>query len=178
MAEQGKFKWKVKDVFNVFVASFVLEFLLFLILNIFDVSELIDDIRNIYLLKGLVLLAIYVLQIAALLLPLWFFVIRKYGFNIMDFGFKWIGTGRTLLWVFASYIFYIGLGTFIIMLFYSLGIGALGFEPPVSLFEIFGRDPFGVFIAFIIAILFAPFVEEIFFRGFVLQTLSKKISPY
>ena len=64
------------------------------------------------------------------------------------------------------------------MLFSTLGIDLFGFEPTTSLFDVFGRDISGFTFAFIVAVVIAPLVEEIFFRGFVLQTLAKKISPF
>jgi len=36
---------------------------------------------------------------------------------------------------------------------------------------------FGIIIASIVALVIAPLTEELFFRGFMLQTISRKISP-
>lgn len=178
MAKESKNNWKIKDVFNVFVATFLVEFSLFIILQIVNIGGLISSVNGIPVLRGLLLFVVYLLQVAGMLVPLWYFVIRKYASTIEDFSFKWIGSVKTLLWVFISYIFYIGLSIFIIMLFSTLGIDIFGFEPTKSLFDVFGRETSGFTFAFIVAVVIAPIVEEVFFRGFVLQTLVKKISPF
>jgi len=178
MKQASKFKWMIKDVFNVFVATFLIEFTLFLILQIFNIGGIVSSVSEIPFLKGFLLFLVYLLQVAGMIIPLWYFVIRKYGSTIEDFSFEWIGSLKTLLFVLASYIFYIGLSIFIIMLFSILNIDLFGFEPTTSLFDVFGRDISGFTFAFVIAVVIAPFVEELFFRGFVLQTLAKKISPF
>jgi len=173
-----KVKWNLQDVLNVFITTFIIELTLYIILNLIGIDGIIVSVQKNLILKGLIILFVYLLQTFGLLIPLWFFVIRKYKSSIKEFGFYWIGTTKTILWVIGSYIFYIGLGILILMIFFSLGISAFGFEPQRSIFEIFGRDIFGVINAIFIALIVAPFVEEIFFRGFILQTLAKRISPF
>lgn len=168
----------IKDVFNVFIATFIIEFSLFIILQIVNIGGLISLVSDIPSLRSFLLFLVYLLQVSGMLIPLWYFVIRKYDSSYEDFSFEWIGSIKTLLWVLASYIFYIGLSIFVIMLFSTIGISAFGFEPTRSLFEVFGTDVAGFTFAFLIAVIIAPFVEELFFRGFVLQTLAKKISPF
>lgn len=175
MLKDSKFNWQIKDVFQVFVISFLLELLLFLVLKFFGIEIVLHGLRNNPYIKNLLILFVYLIQIAGMLLPLWFIAIRKHKLKIADFGFNWIGTGKTVLWVFISYVFFLGLSLFIITMFFNFGIEAFGFQSQRSIFEIFGSDPFGLTIAVIIAIGIAPFVEEIFFRGFMLQTLVKKI---
>lgn len=174
----GKFEWKIKDVFNVFVLTFLIEFVFYILLNLFDVGGIIRSVDHIPVIRGLILFIIYLLQVFGMIFPLWFYVVRKYDSTFEDFTFKWVGTKKTIFWVIFSYLFYMGLSIFLIMLFFSLGIGMFGFEKQTSLFEIFGLDYAGIIFAFIIAVIIAPLVEEIFFRGFVLQTLAKKISPF
>lgn len=177
MALYSKHKWEVRDVFNVFLGAFVLEFLFFLILQLFGVSNYLLYIQDNHVLYALMLFLIYLVQSFGLLFPFWFFVIRKYGLEIEQLGFKWIGIWKTLAWISAAYVFFIGLSIFIITLFSAFGIGTLGFEPQQSLFEIFGNNTVGIIFAGFTAIVLAPFIEEIFFRGFVLNTLAKHIGP-
>lgn len=170
-------KWKVRDVFNVFVGAFFLEFFFYVVLQASEIKEYMYYLQfgDRQILSAIVLFVLYLIQSLGLLLPLWYFVIRKYGLEIKDFGFVWIGIKKTLAWIFASYIFYIGLGIFVITLFSALGIEGLGFEPQRSLFELFGTNIIGLMFAGFIAIVLAPFIEEIFFRGFVLNTLVARI---
>jgi membrane protease YdiL (CAAX protease family) len=62
-----------------------------------------------------------------------------------------------------------------LIIFSYFNIQNLGFEEQTSLFDIFGKNPFGIFVSAVVAILLAPIVEELFFRGFVLRTLYKHI---
>ena len=112
-----------------------------------------------------------------MIVPLWYIAVIKKHADIRDFGFRRIKTFKAILWVVGGYVFYLGLGTLVILIFYELGIGAVGFEPQQPVFEVFGRNFFGILIASFIALIIAPFTEELFFRGFMLQTISKNISP-
>ena len=173
----SKHKWQVRDVFNVFISVFFLEFVFYLVLKTSGVREYMMYVQDNALLSALFLFILYIIQSLGLLLPLWYFVVHRYGLNVEQFGFKWIGIWKTLAWIAAAYIFYIGLSIFTITLFSALGIGNLGFEPQPSLFEIFGKNIVGITFAGFVAIVLAPFIEEIFFRGFVLNTLVERISP-
>lgn len=177
MALYSKQKWQVKDVFNVFVGTFFLEFVFYLILKMSGAREYMLYLQDNTVLCALFLFVLYLIQSLGLLFPFWYFVVRKYGLEIQQLGFKWIGIWKTVAWIVAAYLFYIGLNIFMITLFSALGIGTLGFEPQQSLFEFFGTDIVGIIFAGFIAIVLAPFIEEIFFRGFVLNTLVKRISP-
>jgi CAAX protease family protein len=173
-----KTKWNLQDVFNVFVSTFVLELVLYVIIKFFGIGEMIDlNIEN-NIIRVFAILFLYVLQVAGMLFPLWFFILRKYKSSLLDFGFYWPGTKKVVFWVIFGYLFYLGLSTFILMIFSTFGIGFVGFEAQKSIFDIFGHEPFGVSIAILIAIIIAPFIEEIFFRGFILQVLAKTIGVF
>lgn len=173
----SKHKWQVKDVFNVFVGAFIIEFAIYLILGLSGAREYMLYLQNNTVFSALFLFILYIIQSLGLLFPFWYFVIRKYGLEIGQLGFKWIGIWKTAAWIVAAYLFYIGLSIFTITFFSALGIGNIGFEPQQSLFEFFGTDILGIIFSGFIAIVLAPFIEEIFFRGFVLNTLVKRISP-
>ena len=175
MALYSKHKWKVKDVFNVFVGTFLIEFVLYVVLQVTDAHEYFLYVQENNLLSSLFLFGVYVLQSLGLLFPLWFFVVRQYGLTFSQLGFRWVGLKKTLGWIGAAYLFYYGLSIFVIMLFSAFGIGGLGFESQQSLFDFFGTSVSGILFAGFIALVMAPFIEEIFFRGFVLNTLVKKL---
>lgn len=177
MLGEEKFKWSLNDVFNVFVIVFILELVLFILFKLFGVQDLIKVISPESGMRALSLFLIYLAQVAAMIIPLWYIAVKKKHAVLGDFGFRYIKPFKAILWVVGGYIFYIGLGTLVILLFYEIGIGALGFEPQKPVFEIFGDNIFGIIIAGLIALVIAPFAEEIFFRGFMLQTIAKNISP-
>lgn len=171
-------KWTMKDVYKVFVATFIIEMIIFIFLNLLGIGDYLRHFSSNDYIKTLVLFGLYILQIAGMIIPLWYFAIRKQKITPLSFGFRWIGTFKTVAWVIMSYIFYLGLGFFLIVLFYNLGIDAFGFEPQQSIFDIFGNHIPGLIATFVIAVILAPLVEEIYFRGFVLQTLAKVVSPF
>ncbi|MBU1446472.1 CPBP family intramembrane metalloprotease [Patescibacteria group bacterium] len=171
-------KWDLKDVFNVFVTTFILELVLYVVVNFFGIGYVIDFYIENSVIRVIAILFLYILQIAGMLFPIWFFVLRKYKSDILDFGFYWPGTMKVFFWVIFGYLFYLGLSTFILMIFSTFGIGFIGFEAQKSIFDIFGNDPFGFSVAILIAIIIAPFVEEIFFRGFILQVLGKTMGVF
>jgi len=177
MLGEEKFKWNLNDVFNVFVIVFFLELFLFIMLKMFGAGDFINEISQENGMRALALFLIYLLQVAAMILPMWFIAVKKKHADLKDLGFKWIKPSKAFLWVIAGYIFYLGLGSLLILIFYDLGIGNFGFEPQQPVLEVFGKNPFGIIIASFIALIIAPFTEEIFFRGFMLQTISKNISP-
>jgi len=177
MLGEEKFKWNLNDVFNIFILVFVLELVLFILLKLFGAEDIVKTVSAENGMRSLVLFLIYLVQVAGMIIPLWYIAVKKKHAKLEDFGFRWIKTYKAILWVIGGYIFYIGLGTLILLVFYELGIGSLGFEPQKPVFEIFGSDLFGIIIASIIALVIAPLTEELFFRGFMLQTISKNISP-
>jgi len=168
MLGEQKYKWSLSDVFNVFVCSFLIEFILFVIFKFLNIS---NEINVVY--KFL----IYILQVVGMLLPMYYFAVIKKKAKLKDFGFNYVGAWKTILWVLLSYLFYLGFGILVILIFYHFGIGSLGFEPQKSIFEIFGRDVLGISVAILVALVIAPLTEELFFRGFILQTLAKILGP-
>lgn len=167
--------WTLQDVFVVFISVFALELLLFTSLYFFGFKEFIGQFDGNPYIKSLLLLVTYLLQVVGMILPLWFIIIRRYKSGLEEFKFKWIGTKKTILWVLGGYLFYIGLSIMVITIFFSFSVDTIGFEPTTTIFEIFGSDIFSLVIAFIVAVLIAPFFEELFFRGFLLQALIKNV---
>ena len=95
------------------------------------------------------------------LIPLWWFAWRKYGSNLKTLGFRsvdWsiIGIGFGLL--FASYIFTIIYGLIVTLIFNS--------EMQPDLGPIADEMSFP-WLLIISAVIVAPIVEEVFFRGFI-----------
>jgi len=171
-------KWNLQDVFNVFVLTFILELVLYVFIKIFGIGDFVSIYIENNFIQTIAILFLYIIQIAGMIFPIWFFIFRKYKINLIDFGFYWPGTKKVVFWVVFGYLFYLGLSAFILMVFSSLGIGFFGFEAQKSIFDIFGHNYFGVSIAILVSIIIAPFIEEIFFRGFILQVLLKSIGKF
>ncbi|MBI2453259.1 CPBP family intramembrane metalloprotease [Candidatus Peregrinibacteria bacterium] len=53
-----------------------------------------------------------------------------------------------------------------------------GYDQQISYLPVFGNDAFAMIIAFFVIVIIAPIVEELFFRGFLLQTLVQYFHPF
>ncbi|MFH1478705.1 MAG: CPBP family intramembrane glutamic endopeptidase [Candidatus Omnitrophota bacterium] len=106
-----------------------------------------------------------------------YFVVFKYKDNISSLGIRYSDLSKDILTGIKGYIFIIP--SLALVLFFSLYIMDLvGYSPKdQAVFEIFmqeERTKLLIFFTFFIGIL-GPFVEEIFFRGFMYTALKKKI---
>lgn len=111
--------------------------------------------------------AIIVLGTLLLLAPVWYLTVYKYGASWADLGLRRfefrslaIGAGLMIL----SFLFNIVYASF-------LGIFGLQIQPDIG--PMFEMTAFPIFLLFGGAIV-APFVEEVFFRGFVFAGLRKR----
>jgi len=105
---------------------------------------------------------------AVLLLPVWYFTIHKYGINWADLGLRG----------FQPWAVGLGCGLMLLSLLFNLVFAAF-----LSLFDLQIQPDIAVIFEstrFPLALLFggavvAPFVEEIFFRGFVFSGLRHQL---
>ena len=118
-------------------------------------------------------LAVYLIQFAILFFPLWFFVVDKYSAGLKDFGFKNIGIVKILknvALVYGAYLLFAFLFGLMIQL---TGVEMPGYGQQDSYIPFFGNDAFGLSVGIIFVIFIAPFIEELFFRGFVYRVFTK-----
>ncbi|MFN8458049.1 MAG: type II CAAX endopeptidase family protein [Anaerolineae bacterium] len=106
---------------------------------------------------------------AILLLPVWYFTIHKYGASWADLGLRGFRPGAVGL----------GCGFMVISVVFNLGYLSLlrmfdsNIELQPGLDQIFDKSEFPLAI-FLGAAVVAPFVEEIFFRGFIFSGLRNR----
>ena len=111
---------------------------------------------------------------AILLFWVWFFSVRKYhttwkslGFVSFDFLDAFV---IGLIWLFI-----IG----VLVSTYAIVAGKFGFKPSPeavdSIPRLFGNSLMGMILATFTAAVIAPFVEEIFFRGFLYPAIRKQV---
>jgi membrane protease YdiL (CAAX protease family) len=116
----------------------------------------------------------YLIQFVILFFPLWLLVVDKYNVSFRDFGFKPIKFWTLAKTVILCYLFYLVLSYVILTILTALNFTSLpGYEEQESYLPLFGYDPFGLTIAFLVVSILAPFIEELFFRGFVYRTFIK-----
>lgn len=112
----------------------------------------------------------YAIQIIVIFVPLWFFIIRKYKTKAKDFGFKKIKPSRLAINTILGYLAYFFIAAFISLLLTANEVQVPGYEAQESYVPFFGTDVLGISTAIFFIVIVAPFIEEIFFRGFIYRT--------
>lgn len=104
---------------------------------------------------------------AVLLLPVWYFAIHKYGVSWADLGLR----------SFQPTSVGLGCGLMLLSLLFNLVYASLlsqfGLEIQPEMEQLFTGTQFP-FLLFFGGVIVAPFVEEVFFRGFVFPGLRRK----
>jgi|GEM_PF-1455835 len=115
----------------------------------------------------------YVLQFVILFFPLWFFVVDKYGASLSDFGFNRVSWKKLIATVVISYLAYLVLSFIITTIITTNQLQVPGYEAQDSYIPLFGADWLGFAVAIIFIVGVAPFLEEMFFRGFIYRVFAK-----
>jgi len=120
----------------------------------------------------------YLIQFAILFFPLWFFVIDRYDSKLKDFGFKKVKPlsflGNVILVYGAYLLFALAFG----VLVYVLGLELPGYGQQESYVPFFGDDALGLAVGVLFVVFVAPFIEELYFRGFIYRTFTKTWPVY
>lgn len=171
--EEGNQKWGLRDAFLV-VATIVC---LILALNIF---LLLIDARSVFLEtrhRSVITLTLLIIQEAVFLAPLYFLVIKKYRIDWRALGLRNIGWKQTLKWVLKGFGAVILFNIFFILFEQKFGQTLPGFSEQESHIPLFGSSPLDIALAAIALVLIAPVIEELLFRGFLLQTFLGRFKP-
>lgn len=116
----------------------------------------------------------YLLQLVVLFLPLWFFVIKVQKPSLKDFGFKKIKLKKGIITVAVAYISYLIVAVAISSLMAANDLSVPGYEAQEAYLPFFGEDALGFTIAILFIVFIAPFLEELFFRGFIYRIFTNK----
>lgn len=115
----------------------------------------------------------YLIQFVVLFFPLWLFVVDKYALSFADFGFKKVSPWLLVKTVLLCYGFYLVVSFSIAAILSYTGLSLPGFGEQKSYLPLFGYDAVGLTVALLIVSVFAPLLEELFFRGFIYRTFTK-----
>ncbi len=169
--------WSVWDVFiSLFLFGFFLLFFfcMFAVFAFFvcapfglNLSPFRKAILNSPLFTALLLIA----QFLSLFLLSWLFGVKKYHGNLRDLGlveFKLLRSFKNGL-LFLPLIVFFGLGyIFLLADLFKVDI------PEVNFLKLFGSGYQSIILSLLLVVFLAPFVEEVFFRGFVYPAFKKK----
>lgn len=90
-------------------------------------------------------------------------------------GFKKIKPFKLLTLIVSYYLIYLIISLVILMAIIYWNIKIPGYQIKASILKLFGTDTFSMIKSGLLVVIIAPFIEEIIFRGLLLQTLCKKI---
>lgn len=126
---------------------------------------------------SLSVLAFFLIQSVALLVPLQILVIQKYQLSNSDLGFKKFSWGKTIASIILGYLSFLAVAYGLSILETVLETRIPGFEQQESALSMIGLDDYAIGVTILMVVIIAPLVEEIFFRGFVLRTLLTRYRP-
>lgn len=115
----------------------------------------------------------YLIQFLVLFFSLWFFVVDKYNLGLVDFGFVKVRPLKLIGTVLLAYLFYWIVSIALVSVLDYTGLSLPGYQEQDSYLSMFGYDAIGLTSAFLIICVLAPFLEELFFRGFIYRTFIK-----
>jgi membrane protease YdiL (CAAX protease family) len=105
-------------------------------------------------------------------------ITKKYKFKLIHFGFEKISIKQLIKHVLFGYLLFIGITIIINILILYAGIKIPGYQMQEKILPLLVNNTKELIIAGISIVLIAPVIEEIFFRGFLLRSLSNKIGIF
>lgn len=169
----SKPKWSVQDALKVLASIVVLTIAINELFLWLDLREVFEGAPH----QSLVTLVLFIIQEIIFLAPLYYFVIRKNRLNAADLGLRKMPWKAVLGWVLRGFGVAFLANLVLALIMYNTPDAWPGFSQQESHIPLFGTSTFDFSLAVIALIGIAPIVEEVFFRGFVLQTLLGKYSP-
>ncbi len=172
--EIPKLGWSQKDAINVFAGFIALNILLFGIGLVHETTS----IFNLFISSNDTInaIAIYIITAATFLYPLYHFLIKKHpNLTLKDFRLIPLKLKTIIKMVLMGYGL-LFLLTLLLIPILSIFPDIPGLGPQENVLPVFGEGSAAMTTAAIIAIIIAPIIEEIFFRGYLLQSLMNRCS--
>lgn len=168
-----KSTWDIRDAAMVILTIICLILSLNIVLILVNAKAFFE--QSLY--KSLITTGLFALQEAIFLIPFYFFVIRKYQLKVSELGFSNIGVWQTIKWILKAFGVVIIFNLF--MLFIMVQVPEIkGFGPQASHIPLFGGSRFDLILAVLVLVIIAPVIEELIFRGFLLQTFLSRFTPW
>jgi uncharacterized protein len=167
--------WSLKDIIIVLIVA--ISSLIIVDLGLFysGATEYLIGLGG----KEFVILGLFLLQSIILLVPLVVIVLKKHKkWNWKDFGFGKFKIFENFGLAVLGYLFYLGITFVMSMLVVFGGVKIPGYQIPEPTLPLFGETNLAMMIAAVVIIGIAPILEEVFFRGFLLQGLVNRIGTY
>ena len=168
--------WPFRDTIQVLIGCITMHIIILLLAgmharnNTFDFLVSDDQTFN-----GVL---IYIVSASSFLLPLWYYLLKGKKRTFSDFGLIKLRLFKIIQMVLLGYGLLFLLSIIVWILTETMSIHIPGLNPQEDVLPVFGSGKFAMSVAGIIAIIIAPILEEIFFRGFLLKSLMTKYPFY
>ncbi|MFH1284601.1 MAG: type II CAAX endopeptidase family protein [Candidatus Peregrinibacteria bacterium] len=163
--------WSIKDILIVFSVIMAATIAAGAGMYIFDAKNYIEESKY----RIFILFGIFLLQWLIIFVPLIAITVLKYKLKFRHFGFKKTGIWKILEFVIGGYVIYLGINIILTLIILYAGFKIPGYQLQEKILPVFGDGTVNLVVAGIILVLVAPVLEEIFFRGFLLRSLTNKI---
>lgn len=174
MSKYFQAPWNTKDIIITILMVIGLLGISLYVIDFFNVKELIEGSEN----KGLFLLLIFVLQWVLIATPLLVLTGIKYKLSFKNFGINKVSVWNVVKLVALGYLLFIGITFIINLIILYTDIRIPGYQIQERVLPLFGDNILSLIISGVLIIAVAPVVEEIFFRGFLLRSLSNKMGIF
>jgi uncharacterized protein len=162
--------WDIKDVLIVLVSISAFLLISYFTIQLLDLRSYFSNEKT----NSLTILLIFLIQWVVILIPLIILTWKKYKLKIKHFGFNKVGKWNTTKLIIGAFLTYIFISLIINILIIYTGVKIPGYQIQEKVIPLFGDDTVSIVLAGIIIVGIAPFLEEIFFRGFLLRTIVNK----
>ncbi|MBT3865467.1 CPBP family intramembrane metalloprotease [Candidatus Peregrinibacteria bacterium] len=172
MSKYFQAPWTIKDVVIILLIVVGVVLGIDLIFYFTNGDELLRENFS----KEWVVITIFLAQSLILLVPLVALsFIKEKKWKWISLGFTKKGIWKGLLQAVVGYFAYIVISIFIMVLILYGGLKIPGYQLAEPVLPMFGDGSLALILAGVITMFVAPFIEEIFFRGFVLQGISNSV---
>lgn len=165
--------WGAKDLLIIFFSTIFLALIAYFSLIFLDPAVLEEDSN-----KSRILLIGFLIQWIIILGPLILLTSRKYKLKYGNFGINKVKTWTIIKEVLKAYLLFLGISFLIGVLILYFDLKIPGYQIQENIIPQFGNSTWDLIVASIVVILMAPVLEEIFFRGFLLRTLTDKVGIF
>ncbi len=166
--------WSTKDIIITIIIAFGLLGISLLAMDAYNVKESIEGSEH----KSLYLLLIFVLQWVLIAVPLLVLTWVKYNLNFKNFGINKVSFWNVIKLVFLGYLLFLGITFIINLIILYTDFRIPGYQIQERVLPLFGDNLVSLIISGVLIVIVAPIIEEVFFRGFLLRTLSNKMGIF
>lgn len=163
--------WSISELLKALITSIILVAICQGLGFYLDFSEKFDNSDF----KTLISLGIFTLQWLIFFLPLLLIGRGWKKFKWKSFGLNNYDLPKTILLIARGIAIYIGISMLVTLIVLYFNVKIPGYQVQSSIFQYFENDTISIILTGLIVVMIGPFLEEVFFRGFLLRTISDKI---